>query len=63
MVQKKEFANLYFEKGEYQKAIEADDNLIKPSVEALYKANKKEEILGLDAESDYLDIEKENSKL
>ncbi|MFJ7685267.1 hypothetical protein [Peribacillus butanolivorans] len=55
---KKEFANLYFEKGEYQKAIEADDNLIKPSVEALYKANKKEEILGLEAESDYLDIEK-----
>ncbi|KRF64373.1 hypothetical protein ASG99_21320 [Bacillus sp. Soil768D1] len=55
---KKEFANLHFEKGEYQKAIEADDNLIKPSVEALYKANKKEEILGLEAESDYLDIEK-----
>ncbi|MFU2018759.1 type VII secretion protein EssB/YukC [Peribacillus butanolivorans] len=55
---KKEFANLYFEKGEYQKAIEADDNLVKPSVEALYKANKKEEILGLEAESDYLDIEK-----
>ncbi|MEX6702909.1 type VII secretion protein EssB/YukC [Peribacillus frigoritolerans] len=55
---KKEFANLYFEKGEYQKAIEADDNLIKPSVEALYKANKKEKILELEAESDYLDIEK-----
>ncbi|MFC9601416.1 type VII secretion protein EssB/YukC [Peribacillus butanolivorans] len=55
---KKEFAKLYFEKGEYQKAMEADDNLIKPSVEALYKANKKEEILGLEAESDYLDIEK-----
>ncbi|SIS01821.1 WXG100 protein secretion system (Wss), protein YukC [Peribacillus simplex] len=55
---KKEFANLYFEKGEYQQAIEADDTLIKPSVEALYKANRKEEILGLVADSDYLDIEK-----
>ena len=55
---KTEFANLYFEKGEYQKAIEADDTLIKPSVEALYKANRKEEILGLVADSDYLDIEK-----
>ncbi|MGE7609851.1 type VII secretion protein EssB/YukC [Peribacillus frigoritolerans] len=55
---KTEFANLYFEKGEYQKAIEADDTLIKPSVEALYKANKKEEVLGLVADSDYLDIEK-----
>ncbi|MGE7907630.1 type VII secretion protein EssB/YukC [Peribacillus sp. NPDC094092] len=55
---KSEFANLYFEKGEYQKAIEADDTLIKPSVEALYKANRKEEILGLVADSDYLDIEK-----
>jgi hypothetical protein len=55
---KKELANLYFEKGEYQKAIDADDGLVKPAVEALYKANKKDDILGLEAESDYLDIEK-----
>ena len=55
---KKELANVYFEKGEYQNAIDTDKALIKPVVGALYKANKKDEILGLEAESDYLKIEK-----
>ncbi|MCQ6281824.1 type VII secretion protein EssB/YukC [Bacillus sp. EB600] len=55
---KKELANVYFEKGEYQNAIDTDKALIKPIVGALYKANKKDEILGLEAESDYLKIEK-----
>ncbi|MBT2733991.1 type VII secretion protein EssB/YukC [Bacillus sp. ISL-7] len=54
----KEIANVYLEKGEYQKTIDTDKRLIKPTVEALYKANKKDEILGLKAESDYLEIEK-----
>ena len=54
----KEIANVYLEKGEYQKAIDTDKRLIKPTVEDLYKANKKDEILGLKAESDYLEIEK-----
>lgn len=55
---KKELGNVYFEKGEYQKAIDTDRALIKPVVGALYKANKKDEILGLKAKSDYLEIEK-----
>jgi hypothetical protein len=55
---KKEMAYVYLEKGEYQKAIDTDPYLIKPTVEALYKANKKDEILGLEAESNYLEIEK-----
>ena len=54
----KEIANVYLEKGEYQKAINTDKRLIKPTVEDLYKANKKDEILGLKAASDYLEIEK-----
>jgi len=54
----KNLANLYFEKGEYQKAIHTDKSFIKPTVEALYKAGKKNEILALKAESDYLDMEK-----
>ncbi|MGZ4160004.1 MAG: type VII secretion protein EssB/YukC [Neobacillus sp.] len=55
---KKEIAKVYFKKGEYQKAIDTDKSLIKGSIEALYQANKKNEILGLVAESTYLDIEK-----
>jgi hypothetical protein len=55
---KKEIAKVYFKKGEYQKAIDTDKSLIKPTIEALYHANKKNEILGLVAESTYLDIEK-----
>lgn len=55
---KKEFANLYFEQGEYQKAIDTDDSLVKAAIEAMYKANKKDEIVGLEAESEFLDIEK-----
>ena len=54
----KEIAKVYLEKGEYQKAIDTDKRLIKSTVEDLYKANKKDEILGLKAESDYLEIEK-----
>ena len=49
---------LYFKKGDYQKAIDEDKELIKPAIEALYKENKKENILGLKAESDYLELEK-----
>ncbi|MED1469803.1 type VII secretion protein EssB/YukC [Bacillus salipaludis] len=55
---KKEVANVYFKKGEYQEAIDTDKSFIKPVVEALYKSNKKEEIVGLKAESNYLEIEK-----
>jgi hypothetical protein len=55
---KMEIANVYLKKGEYQKAIDTDKRLIKPTVEALYRANKKDEVLGLKAESDYLEIEK-----
>jgi hypothetical protein len=54
----KEIAKVYLEMGEYQKAIDSDKRLIKPTVADLYKANKKDEILGLKAESDYLEIEK-----
>ncbi|MBT2741033.1 type VII secretion protein EssB/YukC [Bacillus sp. ISL-77] len=54
----KEIAIVYLKKGEYQKAIDSDKRLIKPTVEALYKVNNKDEILGLKAESDYLEIEK-----
>lgn len=55
---KKEIAKVYFKKGEYQKAIDTDKSLIIPTIETLYHANKKNEILGLVAESTYLDIEK-----
>ncbi|MDR4950465.1 type VII secretion protein EssB/YukC [Neobacillus cucumis] len=51
-------AKVYMEKGEYQKAIDTDKHLIKPTIETLYKAGKKDEILGLEAESNYLEIEK-----
>ncbi|MBT2655324.1 hypothetical protein J7E81_08745 [Bacillus sp. ISL-18] len=54
----KQIANVYLEKGEYQKAIDTNKRLIKPTIETLYKAGKKDEILGLKAESNYLDIEK-----
>ncbi|MGM0878107.1 MAG: type VII secretion protein EssB/YukC [Bacillota bacterium] len=53
-----EMANLYFAKGEYQKAIDIDKNLIKPTIEELYKADKKDVILELKADISYLDIEK-----
>ena len=53
-----EIGKLYFKKGDYQKAIDEDKEFIKPAIEALYKENKKEKILGLKAESDYLELEK-----
>lgn len=53
-----EIATLYFDKREYQKAIDLDKNLIKPTIEELYKADKKDVILELRADSNYLDIEK-----
>ena len=53
-----EIGKLYFKKGDYQKAIDEDKEFIKPAIEALYKENKKENILGLKAESDYLELEK-----
>ncbi|MCM3570615.1 type VII secretion protein EssB/YukC [Neobacillus mesonae] len=55
---KKEKAELYFKTGQYQKAIDTDKAFIKPTVETLYKLNKKEEIMGLKADSNYLEIEK-----
>ena len=54
----KEIGGLYFKKGDYQKAIDEDQSFIKPAIEALYKANNKEKILDLKAESDYLELEK-----
>lgn len=55
---KKEMANVYMEMGEYQKAIDVDEAFIKPAVEALYQANRQEEIMELEAGSNYLEIEK-----
>ncbi|MBT2757956.1 hypothetical protein J7E71_18960 [Mesobacillus foraminis] len=55
---KKELANVYFEKGDYQKAIDTDDAFIRPAVEALHRSKQQEQIMGLEAESDYLEIEK-----
>ena len=54
----KEIGALYFKKGDYQKAIDEDKGFVQPSIEALYRANKKAEILGLKAESEYLELEK-----
>lgn len=54
----KQIAKLYFDKGEYQEAIDMDKSLIKPSVEALYKDNKQDKILELKSESNYLELEK-----
>ncbi|TCN18448.1 type VII secretion protein EssB/YukC [Mesobacillus foraminis] len=56
---KEEVANIFLEKGEYQEAIDTDQSFIKPAVEALYRSNQQEQIMGLESDSDYLEIEKE----
>ncbi|MDN4075499.1 hypothetical protein [Fictibacillus terranigra] len=55
---KKQLAQLYFDNGDYQKAIDTNPLLIKPTIKLLYERHKEQEILKLKGESPYLQLEK-----
>ncbi|MCQ6267834.1 hypothetical protein M1K46_19590 [Fictibacillus sp. WQ 8-8] len=55
---KKQLAQLYFDHGDYQQAIDTNPLLIKPTIKLLYERHKEQEILKLKGDSPYLQLEK-----